>query len=46
MKFYKPSYYHDIREPLWDKVVKDTNVMFEDYKKECKKTSCSTMYDG
>lgn len=31
---YGSSSYHDIREPLLDKVVKDNNVTLEDYKKE------------
>lgn len=31
---YKPPSYHDVTEPLIDKVVKDIDVMLEDYKKE------------
>lgn len=30
---YQPPSYHDITEPLMDKVVKDIDVMLEDYKK-------------
>lgn len=43
---YKPPFYHEIREPLLDKVVKDTDVMLEDRKKEWKKISCSIMPNG
>lgn len=43
---YKPPFYHEIREPLLDKVVKDTDVMLEDHKKEWKKISCSIMSNG
>lgn len=44
--YYRPHSYHDIREPLMDKVVKDIDVMLEDYKKEWNNTGCSIMSDG